>query len=213
MENLPEVTKNLLIINVLFFLAKLGFDPLMTQYLALYPIQSDFFYPYQIVSHMFMHGNLPHIFFNMLALYMFGRDIEYAFGAKKFLIFYLATGLGAAGLHLLANYIEINYLLSSSDPNLVGKGLFLTLIPAVGASGAIYGLLAAFAMLYPNRTIMLMLPPIPMRAKYFVLVFGALELYLAFAARNSGVAHFAHVGGALVGAIIILIWRRQGERF
>lgn len=212
MEPMPEVTKNLLIINILMFIAQ-GTFPGFTEMLALYPVQSEHFQPVQLVTHMFMHGNAAHIFFNMFTLYMFGRDIEYAFGAKRFLLFYLVTGFGAAGLHLLVNYVEIEYLLSSMDPFSQMKGLVLSEIPMLGASGAIYGLLAAFGMLYPNRMLMLLFPPIPMKAKYFVLIFAAMELYLGAAGKQTGVAHFAHVGGALFGFLLILFWRRRGERF
>lgn len=209
---LPEVTKNLLIINILFFIAQNTF-PAINLHLALYPVQSELFQPYQLVTHTFMHGHLAHLFFNMFALYMFGRDIEYAFGGKRFLFFYLATGLGAAGLHLLANYIEVQVLLGSDNPMQMIRGLQMMAIPMVGASGAIFGLLAAFGMLYPNRMIMLLFPPIPMKAKYFVMLFAGLELYLGASGSQTGVAHFAHLGGALFGVLILLFWRSRGERF
>lgn len=203
MQPLPEVTKNLLIINVLMFIAQLTF-PHLTQLLALHPVgYSDNFAPYQIVTYMFLHSPnmLMHIFFNMLALFMFGRDIEYALGAKRFLLFYLATGIGAGLLHLGVQHWE----LSQGNAN----SYALTL----GASGSIFGLLAAFGMLYPNRIVMLMFPPIPMKAKYFVLLFGIMELSLGFSGTSTGVAHFAHVGGAIVGFLMILFWRVRGERF
>jgi membrane associated rhomboid family serine protease len=231
---LPEVVKNLLIINVLMYIASLVF-PTMQHHLALYPFSSEAFQPYQLLSHMFMHGSPTHIFFNMFALFMFGRDTEYTFGAKKFLLFYFVTGLGAALLHQLANYAELQYALSKLTPEHINEvytnGLSYlseeknfrdeTLAyanialnrPAVGASGAVFGILAAFGMLYPNRMIMLLIPPIPMKAKYFVLIMGALELYLGFSQHQSGVAHFAHVGGALFGFLMILYWRSRGEKF
>ena len=232
---LPEVVKNLLIINVLMYIVSLAFHPTMQNYLALYPFSSDQFRPYQLVTHMFMHGSLTHIFFNMFALFMFGRDTEYAFGEKKFLLFYFVTGLGAALLHQLANYAELQYALSKLSPEHINElytnGLNYLLVeknfrdeslayanlalnrPAVGASGAVFGVLAAFGMLYPNRMIMLLIPPIPMKAKYFVLIMGAVELYLGFSQYQSGVAHFAHVGGALFGFLMILYWRSKGEKF
>lgn len=232
---LPEVIKNLLIINILMYIASLIFHPAMQEYLALYPFSSEQFRPYQLVTHMFMHGSPMHIFFNMFALYMFGRDIEWAMGPMKFLLFYFVTGLGAALLHQIANYAELQYALSKLTPeqiqNVYANGLTYLMDnkdfadtymsyanlalnrPAVGASGAVFGVLAAFGMLYPNRMIMLLIPPIPMKAKYFVLIMGAAELYLGFSQHQSGVAHFAHVGGALFGFLMILYWRRKGEKF
>lgn len=225
MPFVPEVIKNLIIINVLMFLAKLIFDPVITEYLAMYPISSESFRPYQIVTHMFMHGDGFHIFFNMYALFMFGRDSELAMGAKKFLLFYFITGLGAVVLHQIAGYIELQYALSKLSPeeiDLFEKGFGGTSnlnyahavlnTPAVGASGAVYGVLVAFAMLYPNRVLLLLFPPIPIKAKYFVLIMGAIELYLGF--NHSGnVAHFAHLGGAIFGFLLINYWRNRGERF
>ncbi|MCP4439589.1 MAG: rhomboid family intramembrane serine protease [Aureispira sp.] len=208
MQVLPEVTKNLLIINVLMFLATLSFENFMYGNLSLFPVQSPDFQPYQVVTHMFMHGDGMHIFFNMFTLFMFGPDIERAFGPKKFLIYYLGTGLGAAALHTLVQYIEISQL----DPNTMAYMQHL-FTPTVGASGAIFGLLAAFGMLYPNRMIMLLIPPIPMKAKYFVLIFGAIELYLGVSGKQPGVAHFAHLGGAIFGVLMVLFWRKRGERF
>lgn len=236
-NRLPEVTKNLLIINVLMYIAQLTFHPWMSTELAMYPVMSDGFQPYQIITHMFMHSvQSPfHIFFNMFALFMFGRDIENALGAKRFLIFYLLTGLGAAFLHQFAGYLEYQYLISELDPAMVTQietnGLelirenkyFVDPIAqqanlalntrALGASGAIYGLLAAFGMLYPNRMIMLLIPPIPMKAKYFVLIFAGMALYFGITDSQGGIAHFAHLGGAIFGALLIFIWRKSGNRF
>jgi membrane associated rhomboid family serine protease len=227
MPFVPEVIKNLIIINVLMFLASLIFAPTMTEYLAMYPISSELFRPYQIITHMFMHANGFHIFFNMYALFMFGRDSELAMGAKKFLLFYFITGLGAVVLHQLAGYLELQYAisrLSTDELALFEKGLTIkgdlnlnyvyTVMntPAVGASGAVYGVLVAFGMLYPNRVLMLLFPPIPIKAKYFVLIMGVIELYLGFQ-NNGNVAHFAHLGGALFGFLLINYWRSRGERF
>ena len=229
MPFVPEVIKNLIIINVLMFLASLIFAPTMTEYLAMYPFSSELFRPYQIITHMFMHDtqNVFHIFFNMYALFMFGRDSELAMGAKKFLLFYFITGLGAVVLHQLAGYLELQYAisrLSTDELALFEKGLTIkgdlnlnyvyTVMntPAVGASGAVYGVLVAFGMLYPNRVLLLLFPPIPIKAKYFVLIMGVIELYLGFQ-NNGNVAHFAHLGGALFGFLLINYWRSRGERF
>ncbi len=234
MPFIPEVIKNLIIINVLMFFASLIFQPTMQQYLAMYPVSSEAFRPYQIITHMFMHGGGFHIFFNMYALFMFGRDTELAMGAKKFLLFYFLTGLGAVMLHQLAGYIELQYAMQQlspdqaaivykegiklymnnqtfSDPDLAYANAALNQ-PAVGASGAVYGVLVAFGMLYPNRVLMLLFPPMPIKAKYFVLIMGALEIYMSFS-MNDNVAHFAHLGGALFGFLLIFYWRKQGERF
>ena len=234
MPFIPEVIKNLIIINVLMFFASLIFQPTMQEYLAMYPFSSEAFRPYQIITHMFMHGGGFHIFFNMYALFMFGRDTELAMGAKKFLLFYFLTGLGAVMLHQLAGYIELQYAMQQlspdqaaivykeginlymnnktfSDPALAYANAALNQ-PAVGASGAVYGVLVAFGMLYPNRVLMLLFPPMPIKAKYFVLIMGALEIYMSFS-MNDNVAHFAHLGGALFGFLLIFYWRKQGERF
>lgn len=210
MQPIPEVTKNLLIINVLMFMAQNTLE-FITPNFALYSIRSEQFMPVQLVTHMFMHGSLMHIFFNMFALYIFGRDTEYALGSKRFFIFYMICGLGAAFLQSAVNYVELGMLLDQ-EPRLYAQVLN---IPMLGASGAVFGLLAAFGMLYPNRMIILLIPPIPMRAKYFVLIFGALELYFAVNSQSvgGGVAHYAHLGGAIFGALLILFWRQRGLRF
>lgn len=233
---IPDVVKNLLIINALMYVASLFFHPYMSDYLAMYPVSSSNFQPYQIITHMFMHDTMSiwHIAFNMFALWMFGREVEYAMGAKKFLLFYLVTGLGAAFLHQVAGYIELQYVAQGLDMSMLDRlnetGKYPSTldtatenqliyayrvmnIPAVGASGAIYGVLAAFGLLYPNRMIMLLIPPIPMKAKYFVIVMGAFALFAGFTGTQAGVAHFAHLGGAIFGYIMILIWRRRGETF
>jgi len=234
MYALPEVTKNLLIINVLMFLATMTFG-WFYDYFSLYSVQSPFFQPYQLVTHMFMHAGGTHIFFNMFALFMFGSEIERAFGPRKYLLFYLLTGLGAAFLQSAVNYVEVVQAMQALPEDIVHKiineggqllqsnrnytnpewGNLNRLVHGrmLGASGAVFGLLAAFGMLYPNRVIYLIIPPIPLKAKYFVLLFGLMELYLIVSKSQPGVAHFAHLGGAIVGVLIILFWRKQGERF
>ena len=210
---LPDVTKNLIIINVLMFLAQLTI-PAVTTNLAVYsPFYSDNFQPYQLVTYMFLHSptTFMHIFFNMFALYSFGRDIEYSLGAKKFLFLYLASGIAAITLQLLVQYIEMSQWIDTYG--LAQVQSFANKSPTLGASGSVFGLLAAFGMLYPNRVITLLIPPIPMKAKYFVMIFAALELYMGVSGSQRGVAHFAHLGGAIFAAIMILIWRKRGERF
>ncbi len=168
--------------------------------LALFMPGSAYFQPYQIISHMFMHADITHLFFNMFAVFMFGPPLENLWGPKRFLIFYFVAGLGALILHLLVVYFEIHYF---------GANPLRANIPMLGASGAVFGLLAGFGMKFPNSTIMLLIPPIPMKAKYFVLIYAGLELFLGIGGFNTGVAHFAHLGGALFGFLLILFWRRS----
>jgi membrane associated rhomboid family serine protease len=243
-RNMPPVVKNLLLINVVLLLANFVFlsqNTNLNGILGAYYWGSEHFEPYQIITHMFMHDNqgLMHILFNMFALVMFGGQIERVWGPKRFLIYYLVCGLGAYLLHNIVNGIEIQNLLanlSSSQTDLFmtegfehienGKvftsmpqetqlGLYYAYnTPMVGASGAVFGLLAAFAWLFPNTKLMLLFPPIPIKAKWFVLMYAGLEIYLGF--RNSAgdsVAHFAHIGGALVGVIMLLIWQRNRNKF
>jgi membrane associated rhomboid family serine protease len=230
LSSLPPVVKGLLIVNVVLFGISYIFPDLKI-YLSVYSFKSEFFMPFQLITHMFMHGNFWHLFFNMFALYMFGKILEEVWGAKRFFIYYFVTGLGAALLHLLVINFEISSLMgqmSAEQINLVlqegGTKLFqgynyidpemrdLNLMintPTVGASGAIYGLLLAFGMLFPN-TIIYVYFAIPMKAKYLVMIFTAIEIYLGFMNRGGdNIAHFAHLGGMLFGLIFILIWKKH----
>lgn len=223
MYRVTDVVRHLLIINILMFLGTMlmgdpsdqvvnqlvyGIQNDFSQFgryqLAMFFPTSEYFRPYQIVTHMFMHGDITHLFFNMFALFMFGPPIESLWGPRRFLFYYLFAGLGALTLHMIATYIEIA---SFGGPEVRYN------VPMLGASGAVFGLLAAFGTLFPNMRIMLLFPPIPMKAKYFVLIYAAIELYLGFSNFNSGIAHFAHLGGALFGFLLILYWRRFGSRF
>ena len=243
-RNMPPVVKNLLLINVVLLLANflfLSWGTDLNKILGAYYWGSEQFEPYQIITHMFMHDNkgFMHILFNMFALVMFGGQIERVWGPKRFLIYYLICGLGSYLLHNMVNAIEIQNLLAnlSADqselfmregfdlieenkiytqmPESTQLGLYFAYnIPMVGASGAIFGLLAAFAYLFPNTELMLLFPPIPIKAKWFVLMYAGLEVYLGF--KNSAgdsVAHFAHIGGALFGLIMLLIWQRKRNKF
>jgi len=219
MFRVTDVVKHLIIINVLMFFGTLFIlgdpswsalergDPTLSDWgkymLALFYPTSEFFQPYQIVTHMFMHADFTHIFFNMFALFMFGPPLEATWGPKRFLFFYLATGFGAAILHMLVRYIDLNY---------GGASASLAHVPSLGASGAIFGILTGYGMLFPDNRIMLIFPPIPMKAKYFVIIFAAIELFLGLGNFNTGVAHYAHLGGALFGFLIILYWRKFGSR-
>lgn len=156
------------------------------QYAALWPLGSGRFEFWQLGSYMFLHGGLGHIFFNLFALWIFGQPMERLWGTQRFLVYYLICGLGAGLIQLFVN----------------PGG------PTVGASGAVYGLLLAFGMKFPNQVIMLLFPPIPIQAKYFVMIYGALELFSGLTRPGSGIAHFAHLGGMLVGFALIMYWRR-----
>ena len=219
LDRIPPVTKNLLFLNLIVFAlqhAIPGFDDRM----ALHFFQSPSFQPYQVVVHMFMHSmqDMRHLLFNMFGLYMFGMAIEQRIGPKKYLIYYLLTGLGAVILHASVQYFE-NYdrlqelALYMEDSRLtkteVTNFYYNVFGTMRGASGAIFGLLAAFALLFPNEKLQLLFIPFPIRAKYFVLMYGAYELIAGMSDfEGDNIAHFAHLGGALFGFLIITYWRK-----
>ncbi len=262
--SIPLVVKNLLIINILMMFASFALsssmDIQLTRILGLYYFQSELFQPYQFITHMFMHGGLAHLFFNMFALWMFGRVLESVWGSQRFLIYYFVTGLGAAALHTFVNHIEISSMDSAAkafintpspelfaafindfipspnrqvfdfitswtyDPNnqayitqattMVENSISYKMnIPTVGASGAVFGVLLAFGMLFPNTRLMLLFPPIPIKAKYFVIAYGCIELYLGLTRPGSNIAHFAHLGGMLFGFILIKYWQKNTKNF
>jgi len=200
------MVQNLLIINSALWivtwmagrLANPAFEETLIKNLALFPIGSEYFRPWQLVTYMFMHGSWTHVAFNMFTLWMFGRIIEYDLRSRRFLVYYLVCGVGAGLVQLF-----VGALLPSG-------GLHIT----VGASGAIYGLLLAFGVLHPNDIIMPLIPPIPMKAKWAVLVFAGMELFLgigssALPGLADNVAHFAHLGGALFGFVLLWWWLRS----
>lgn len=270
-NSLPLIVKNLLIINGLFFLATFLFQNQsntdLADYLGLHYFTSDLFQPYQFVTYMFMHGGLFHIFFNMFALFMFGNVLENLWGPKRFLIFYMVTGIGAALIYLgyqafeyhqieiaiqgllnnttpeeyisvVKNHFSDLYNIPENRPVFEGfinewqknignpsysekaigdMSQFITFkqnIPMVGASGAIFGILIAFGMLFPNTELMFMFIPIPIKAKYAVIIYAVAELFFGVA-RFSGdnIAHFAHLGGALFGFILVKYWQKKSNRF
>lgn len=190
----PPAVKHLLIINGLFFIGLS--TPVIAEFLfingALWPIGSGRFQVWQLVTYMFLHANFGHIFMNLFALWMFGQAIENYWGTRRFVWYYFLTGIGAAILHMFVG----------------GGGA-----PTVGASGAVYGILLAFGMMFPERPIMLLFPPIPIKAKYFVAIFGGIELVNGVVGTATGVAHFAHLGGMLVGYILIKYWGLKGEKY
>lgn len=236
LDNIPPVTRNLLIINVLVFLAfSLLKSVPMTEYLALFYYKSPYFMPHQFITYMFMHWSFGHLFFNMFALFMFGRTLEMVWGPKRFLTYYIITGVGASLLHLLIIYFQVSSLESmvSSDVlanfyagldnmKIVISGsmsenaalreiLEVVSIPMVGASGAIFGILVGFGMLFPNAELIMIPIPIPIKAKYFVIGYGVLELALGLSNNPAdNVAHFAHLGGLLTGLIFLLYWKKKG---
>lgn len=205
---MPPVTKNLLIINALVYVAIYINEPFMIQAFALFCPPSVFFRPWQPLTHLFMHGGFFHLFLNMWSLWMFGSVLESSIGSRKFSVFYFLSGFGAAGLHLLVQHLQAGFLL-----NAAGAGAYYALLntPTVGASGAIYGLLIGYAMLYPDSILRLVFPPIALKAKWFVLIFGALELITGIVGTADGVAHFAHLGGMVIGLLLILFWRKTGR--
>lgn len=230
---MPPVVKNLIFINIIMlvadFVVRSVYGIELTSYLGLYFPKSDLFQPYQLVTHMFMHGNFMHLFFNMFALYMFGGILESVWGPKRFFIYYMVCGLGAAFFHEAVIAFQYNKLLSTISPDQIqmilnsSRGYFdsgaamgndtlqaisILTTPTVGASGAIFGVLLAFGVLFPNTQLMLLFPPIPIKAKYFVLGYGAIELFLAITQPGSNIAHTAHLGGMLFGYILIRFWRK-----
>ena len=236
MNNIPTVTKNLLAINVLMFLAllvaeKQGVD--LNSVLGLHLFASEGFQPYQLVTYMFMHASVTHLFFNMFALYMFGRTLEYMWGAKRFLVYYLVAGIGAALVQETFGMVRYHEALDGMSPldvelvlsrgfdalregkNFVNPQLaHLNVVlnsTTVGASGAIYAILLGFGMLFPEERMFVFPIPFPIKAKYLVMGYAVIELYLGVSGSADGVAHFAHLGGMLFGFILILFWRNKGK--
>jgi membrane associated rhomboid family serine protease len=189
MPPLSPVTQALLLINTGVFCLQFLFGGWFEQLFALWPLEHGFL-PWQLVSYAFLHGDFVHLLFNMLGLWMFGSELERVWGEKRFIQFYAASVLTAGILQVLVT---------------LGGPPF----PTVGASGGLFGLLLAFAMMFPNRIIMLIIPPIPMKAKYFVAIYGVLTLYFGVSQQGPGIAHFAHLGGMLGGFLMIRYWRGQ----
>jgi membrane associated rhomboid family serine protease len=233
---LPPVIKNLLIINFLMYLGTTVFSGMglnLVKWLALYFPASPNFMPHQLVTHMFMHGGFGHVFFNMFALWIFGTALENLWGSKRFLIFYIVTGLGASLVHMGVNafqyYDAIDHLTPEMMESVEQKGYsymmqgkvftnsYMALynemlnVPTLGASGAVFGILLAFGMTFPNQYIYVYFL-LPIKAKWFVIIYGALELYNGIMYTNDGIAHFAHLGGMLFGFFLIRYWRKNQFR-
>jgi membrane associated rhomboid family serine protease len=209
-SQMSVVVKNLLIINGLMFLARYLFEEFMIETFSLFYPASHFFKFFQLLTHMFMHADLMHLFFNMYALWLFGNMIERIWGGRKFLFYYLITGFGAAGLHLLIEYMQIKSL-DIFEYSVRIREIYGT--PMLGASGAVFGVLLAFGMMFPNTELQLLIPPVRLKAIWLVVIYGVLELFFGVTQTVAGVAHFAHVGGMLFGFILIMYWRHRGTLF
>jgi len=233
MRPATTVVKNIIIINVLFFLGAMAI-PSLDHFFSGYYWSSPNFQPWQLFTHMFMHASIGHIFFNMYGLYLFGSALESYWGPKRFLTYYIVSGLGAFVLHNAMTYYELSQIIPQLTPaewdmvraegaNAIENGQnFIDPIMRkanmalntgmVGASGAVFGILLAFGMLFPNTELMLLFPPIPLKAKWLVFGYGALELYSAVQANPSdNVAHFAHLGGMISGYILLKYWQNQSS--
>ena len=214
--SLPPVTKNLIIINVIIFLATLINENFMIGTFALFYPTSQYFHWWQVITHMFMHGGFWHIFFNMYTLFIFGCVVERFIGTKKFLLFYFICGLGAVALHLGVEYLQMqSYMNGAALGNATAFQQIeaIKMTPTVGASGAIYGVLMGYAMLFPESKMTLLFPPVTLSAKWMVVVFAAIELLTGVTGWASGIAHFAHLGGMLIGWLMILWWKKLGILF
>lgn len=197
MRNLTPVVKNLLILNVGIFLLQGLFPQNIERALMLYDFRYDAFMPFQLFTHMFLHGGIMHLFFNMLWLYFMGPLIEQYIGDKKFILLYVISGIGAGILQ------NLSYIYDYPD-GIVGT-------PSLGASGAVAGIMMASALKFPNMEIVLFPIPIPIKMKYFVVLYAAYELFQGMNNANSGIAHFAHLGGMIFGALLILIWNQTDK--
>ncbi|MDR2683825.1 MAG: rhomboid family intramembrane serine protease [Prevotellaceae bacterium] len=240
LRNIPSVTLNLLIINALFLLAdsvlenRFGIN--LSKILGLHFVKSVYFSPFQLVSYMFMHANFTHLFFNMFGVYMFGSILERIWGGKKFLLFYFIAGIGAALIQEAVWYVDYHSIVPNIDKQIfdeikanglnilqnnknyadlyLGKLNILLNIPTVGASGALFGVLFAFGFMFPQEKLMMIFIPIPIPARIFVLIYAVVELVFGVANFSfDNVAHFAHLGGALFGLIMIFWWRKKGKLF
>ena len=211
LERIPPVTRSLLIINVIMFVATLVNEPFMIKTFAMFYPASPLFRWWQPLTHMFMHGGWWHILFNMYTLVMFGMVVERALGTKKFLILYFVTGLGAVALHTCVEWLNLHRLAASANLAAQSGVIDILRTPMVGASGAIYGVLVAFAMLYPEARMTLIFPPVTLDAKWMVALFIGVELITGITGTQMGIAHFAHLGGALFGFLLVWYWRKRGE--
>ncbi len=208
MVRITDVVKHLIIINVLLFFGSrliLGDNYRM---LALYYPSSEYHQPFQYITHMFMHADISHLFFNMLTLFFLGPTIEAAMGQRKFLFYYLFAGFGAMLMHLGVWYFDVQTFSDTYYANYMADPRPYVL----GASGAVYGIIAAFGYLFPNTKLMLIFPPIPIKARYFAIGLILIDAFLGVTGRSTGVAHFAHIGGAVAGVLLLLYWEKYGSK-
>lgn len=220
MRNIPDIIKHLIVINALIFVGSQFVGELAYDVLALHYPKNNLFGLWQVLTHMFMHGSISHILFNMFGLWMFGSPLAQMWGKNKFLFFYFSAGIGAAGLQLLVYHLQIQgwvdelvlqgYPLEEIYNSLQQQTQSLFHVRMVGASGALYGVLVAFAFMFPNAELMLIFLPIPIKAKYFVPLILVMDLFFGFSSYSMGpIAHFAHVGGAITGFLIMWYWKRN----
>lgn len=219
MNNIPTITKNLLIVNVVVFLATYLFRTIgvdLNNVLGLHFFLAPDFHIYQLFTYMFAHGGFSHIFFNMFALWMFGCIVERTWGPKKFLTYYIVCGVGAGLFQELAQFAIASehiphFTLAQTMKVANAYAAFLNPWTTVGASGAVYGILLAFGMLYPEERIFIFPLPVPIKAKWFVMGYAAIELFMAYSSTGDGVAHLAHLGGMVFGFFLIRYWRRHPD--
>lgn len=222
-DALPPIVKNLIFINALFFLATeflfrdIG-DHGLQGIFGLWPIKHENFRPYQIFTHMFTHAGLTHILFNMFSLWMFGRTLENIWGPKKFLLFYLVCGIGSAIAHMTVAYFQYEPIAEAIElARAAGQTEYVEQLQslgtyAVGASGAVMGVLVGFAYLFPNTELLLLFPPIPIKAKWLILILVAFDLFGGLGRTSDGIAHWAHLGGAAMGFILVFIWNKTNKK-
>ena len=207
-----RITKNLITINIIIFIATLINKEYMTETFALFYPTSPFFHWWQPLTHMFMHGGFWHIFFNMYTLYIFGNVLERIIGEKKFLIFYFVCGFGAAALHMGVQFLELQ---GAMEQAAMGNSVAMQTVamvkytPTVGASGAIYGVLLGYAMLFPDSKMTLLFPPVTLSAKWMVAIFAGIEFISGITGASVSVAHFAHLGGLIFGFLLIMYWKKK----
>ncbi len=220
MMQLPKVTKNIIIINVLLFLGTIvakSYNIDLNEYLGLHFFLAGDFNPAQLITYMFMHGSFGHLFFNMFAVFMFGRTLEQVWGPRRFLFYYIVCGIGAGLIQEVVQFVEYETVLSNYQMVNTGWGQipmaeYLNMMNTVGASGAVYAILLAFGMLFPNTPLFIFPLPFPIKAKYFVIGYALIELYAGFANNpNDNVAHFAHLGGMIFGFLLIMYWKKKGS--
>ena len=233
LSNVPPMVKYILVINVAMLLISRVAGDFMYSHFAMYYPGSPLFEPHQLITHIFMHGGFFHLLFNMYALWLFGCSLEYQWRSKKFLLYYMLTGVGAALFYAAVLWLQVRHAEAAINPemlaqmkNLLHEGRILTNVspevnqwnvimntPMVGASGAVYGVLLAFGMLYPNTQLRFIFPPVAIRAKWLVVLYGGLALLFGFTDSGGNIAHFAHVGGMLFGFILIKYWQKKGRMY